>query len=508
MPSFGSPQPLSEITQATLAQIRKSATEGVTTATGIRGYDLAGLVALIPVNVPARNNTSAFPRTIAPEGSEAAVWRALLNLNSSQKSAAVGRDFAGSLTKFEEQDCFAPYQPLAKAGRVTLDAMSFGRNYADSLAVAELQTLNQLFIEQDLFLINGQAWAVHKPGTPTLTTSNTGGTIAKEKVVKVKATARSGANYFSAEPGAGTHSGSSELGEPGEVETSSNAAATHSVTATLPAAIKGAVAYDWYVAEGSGTFYYYTTTTTTTVTIKAIPTSAEAVPSLPLITAATPRTAASATTNTSYSSKYYNGVLATTLGDYGTTGPVQPGTGTSSGAIWVDNAGAALTASGSSVTLLDKLNAELWDAVQLSPTAYMMNSLQAEELSKLLLEGSIATTFLPPTEADARTNLAGGGFVGRYINKAAGGVPVNIEVHPRMAPGTIMARTDRVPFPGSNIGTVFEQRCQYDTMKFNYAASYTAESEGGGPREDFEIRSMEATVNHAPLAQAIATNVA
>jgi hypothetical protein len=138
----------------------------------------------------------------------------------------------------------------------------------------------------------------------------------------------------------------------------------------------------------------------------------------------------------------------------------------------------------------------------------MMNSLQGDEISKAILASSSATTFLPPTDADARTNLAGGGYIGRYINRAAGGVPVAIEIHPRMAPGTIYARCDRVPFPGSNIGSVFEVRCQYDTMRFDYAANYTANTLGGGPRYDYEIRSLETLVNRAPVAQCVASNIA
>ena len=128
--------------------------------------------------------------------------------------------------------------------------------------------------------------------------------------------------------------------------------------------------------------------------------------------------------------------------------------------------------------------------------------------SALLLGSSAATVFLPPTDAAARTNLAGGGYVGTHVNKAAAGVQVPIEVHPRVAPGTVIARTDRVPFPGSNIGSVFEVALQYDTMQFDYAANREPGKVGGGPRYDYEVRSQETLVNQAPVAQAVATNVA
>lgn len=492
----GATADIEQLSQETMAILRKAATTGLLVATGVQGVDLSGLVSLVPVNVPARNNTSAFPRVVAGEGSQTALWRSLLNINAQQTSAAVGTDFAGSMTKFEEQDVYAPYRPLAKAGRVTLTAVAVARNYADALAVAELQTLNQLFLAQDMAIINGQAFALPAVGTVTLTSSATGGSIPKTTTVYVRCAARSGVNYFD-------NGKSGKATTAVHVKTTSTGTA-HSVTASV-AAVKGAVAYDWWVGTSSSQFYY-TTTTVAKVTITAVPTANQALPTLPLLNQAAPP-ATPPSTDGSYSANYYNGVIASTLGDYGATGPVTPGSGTSSGATFIDNAGAAPALSGGGIDILDKINDKLWASVQLSPTAYMVNSLQGDEISRLILTTASALTFLPPTDADARTNLAGGGYIGRYINRAAGGVPVAIEVHPRVAPGTIIARTDRVPFPGSNIGSVFQVRCQYDTMRFDYAANYNPGSTGGGPRYDFEIRSMETLVNTAPVAQAIVANV-
>ena len=500
---------LEGLSQETLDILRK-ATSGILVSTGVQGVDLSGFTSLVPVNVPARNNTSAFPRVIAGEGSQVALWRTWLNQNSSQYSAAVGMDYAGSMTQFLEQDVYAPYRPLAKAGRVTLDAVAVARNYVDALAQGELQTLNQLFIAQDMNIINGQAWSLGTVPTPTLHTATTGGSIGSTTAVYVRCAARSGANYF--------EGGSTIASADATITTGSGS--TNSVTASL-AAIQGAVAYDWYVGASSGGDYFYVTTTTVaSVTIKAIPGAAGALPKLPLLSSlapgngidpfSMPPTAGNGkapTSDTSFSSNYYNGVMASTLGDYGATAAVTPGTGTPSGAVFIDNGGNAPALSGGGIDVLDNINDQIWANVQLSPTAYMVNSLQADSISRQILASGSATTFLPPTDADARTNLAGGGYIGRYINRAAGGVPVMIEVHPRVAPGTIIARTDRVPFPGSNIGTVYEVRCQYDSMRFDYAANYNPGSLGGGPRYDFEIRSMETLVNRAPVAQAVVENV-
>lgn len=304
---------LSVLTQETIDILTKAAqTSGLFVSTGLQGVDLSGLVSLVPVNVPARNNTSAFPRVVAGEGAQVATWRSWLNINSGQSDAAVGMDYAGSLTNLQEQDVFAPYKPLAKAGRVTLDAVAVARNYADALSASELQTLNQLFIFQDLHIINSQNWALGTPTAPlTLTAVAASGSIAANAVVYVGVSARSGANYFI---GGGN--------SPALVNHLTVGALTtgYAVTASI-AAVEGAVAYDWYVGT-SATQYYYTTTTIASATITSVPTVAQALPTtLPLLsTTAAPSTAPTA--DTSYNaSNWYNGLIASTLGWYGTTGP-------------------------------------------------------------------------------------------------------------------------------------------------------------------------------------------
>ena len=70
------------------------------------------------------------------------------------------------------------------------------QNYADALAVGELQTLIQLFQSQDIHIINSQSFALQTAVTPTYTTSNTGGTIAKTTTVDIKVALRSGWNFY------------------------------------------------------------------------------------------------------------------------------------------------------------------------------------------------------------------------------------------------------------------------------------------------------------------------
>ena len=124
-----------------------------------------------------------------------------------------------------------------------------------------------------------------------------------------------------------------------------------------------------------------------------------------------------------------------------------------------------------------------------SPTAIMVNAAQAQKIANLILGSSSATTYLQ-TDPSGRMNITGGGRIGSIINAPAGGVEVPIEVHVSLPPGTIVGRTDRVPFPQANISNVFEYRALRDTAQFDYGISRVAGVAGGGPRKEYEIRSV------------------
>jgi hypothetical protein len=136
----------------------------------------------------------------------------------------------------------------------------------------------------------------------------------------------------------------------------------------------------------------------------------------------------------------------------------------------------------------------------------MMNANQAQEIANLILAQPSAVTYLQTDEA-GRVDTVAGGRVGHIVNTAAGGVTVPIEVHPSVPPGTIVARTDQVPFPQANISTTLEVRTLRDMSQFDYATSRVASSAGGGPRKEFEIRSVEAFINRAPVAMGVISNI-
>lgn len=494
--------PLENVTEETLAAISKAQTTGILTSTGVYSYDLSPLVSLIPVVTPFRDIVS---RVKSSDGNPYAVWRAIMDTTAAQPDPSMGFDFAANEVVFQEQDFQARYKPTGLAGLVTQDAFDLGTGYADPFQVATFQTLNQVLIGDDRKLLGGQSFALARPSAPTIAQVASGGTIGAVTVY-VGVAARTGSGYYY---GSGNSQGNS-------ASTTFASGATNSLNASTPA-VRGAVAYDWFQSANGSTWYYYTTTTVNTVTFNKVIAVDQALPTgtaVPDLTtswkgaANTKPTFNAAADNGSANANDYDGFMASLAGDYNGNGQwVTPGTGTANPSTFKSLDGAALTFAGGQVQEIENyIFLSLWNQIKASPTALMMNAAQAQEIANLVLSSSASTTFLN-TDSSGRISVTAGGRVGEIVNAPAGGVTVPIEVHTSLPPGTIIARTDRVPFPQANISNVLEYRNLRDTAQFDYGISRIAGTAGGGPRREFEIRSVGAFVNRAPVAMATLSNV-
>ena len=488
-----------QISEETLAAIHKAQITGITEATGLYYFDLSPLVNLIPVVTPFRD---LVPRKGSPDGNPFAVWRAFMDATDSQPDPSMGFDYAAPEMVFLEQDFQARYKPTGMAVNVTQDSFDLAKNYGDPYANATFQTLNQVLIGDDRKQLCAQSFALKAATAPTLVQNTTGGTIAASTTVYVGVAARTGSGYFW---GSGNSQGASANGASG------SGTATNSVTAST-AAIRGAACYDWFQSANGTTWWYYTTTTVNTVTMTSVITSNNAVPSgtgLPDLTkkwqgATGVPTFNGSADNGSANANDYDGFIASLSGDYDGNGRwAQPGTGTANPSIWNSLNGAALTLSGGSIAEIDNyIFLALWQQVKCSPSAIMMNAVQAQEIAHLVLGSSSATTFLQ-TDESGRINVTAGGRVGQMVNTAAGGITVPIEVHVSLPPGKIIGRTDRVPFPQAGIDSVLEQRCLRDTAQFEYGVSRVPGVIGGGPRKESEIRTVSAFINRAPVSMSV-----
>ncbi len=355
---------LNQISAETLDEIKKATTAGVNISTGLQGVDLSDVVSLIPVNTPFYNQ---LPKTSPEQGARFAQWRALTNVNNTQPDPGTPYDYAAPLVNISEIDVAAAYGKIGTGYTVTKDAINRAKGYADAKAIALFNCLNQYKIAADKKLLGGQSFALAAPTGVTVVPSTTGGSIPASTQVQVQVAARTLSNYNYGGSGAATAIVSA---------TTSAAGGTNSAVATVTA-VRGAVAYDWFVGG-----FYLTTTTVNKVTITTIPTANQAVPLLPGIYAVAP--AAVPTVDGSAKPNDFNGLLASLAGDYalpGSYGQVTAGQGVPSGATFQSLDGAGFTINGANVAELDRLNAAIYASVQLSPTAYMMSSQTASELS-------------------------------------------------------------------------------------------------------------------------------
>lgn len=482
---------LDEITAETI-NLFKATTNGITSSTGVKGVDLSDLISLVPVVTPFRDELA---RTGPNMGSDLAQWEVLLNVNNQQPKPSVAFDAAGKLAKIDEILVQAAYHPVAIGYTVTRDAIAKARGYANAQAIAIYNSINQWKIGEDKLAIGGQNFALARPAAPTVTQSDTGGSIAASTTVHVGVAVRTGSGYYYCDgDGTGTGKGNSQ-GNVGQVTTSTVAAATHSVSASTTSVV-GGVAYDWFQSPDGTTWHYYTTTTIPSVTMTSVITVDQTPPTttLPDLSSTVP-TFNSAADNGSAGTQEFNGLLASITGDY-VDGSVivQHGSGVSSGSTIIDAAGSQFTVSGGGIQQLDNFNKSYYNATKLGPSAYMVSSQEANSLSALVLNTPGAVTYLTMDDAAGRGQIVAGGRVGSYVNRITG-EQVPIKLYPHIPPGTLMARRDSVPYPNANISRVMEMRCLDDL--YNYV--YGSDRASGGPREDGEARAVETFINRAPV---------
>ena len=486
--SYGSD--LLQVTEETFSML-KSATAGIDTTTGVAGIDLLDLLSWVPCDVPFFESTARGQG----KGATAVIYEAFVNLNASQPDGGVPDNEAAPVVNIQNQYVYSPYASVGAGGTVTWDAIAQGAGYADVLAADTLQAMIQQMINLDLHQLNGQRFPLPATPQPTLTAATTGGTIATGTVY-VKCAARSGMNWF--------RGGSSAASTEANVAVTGPTAA---VTATVTA-VKGASGYDWYVGSAASGEHYYTTTAVNTVTITAVPASANTIPTglAGLFNAGGAGPTAVPTTDSSYTNYWQNGLTATILGDWSSqpdqalasgsvANYVTPGTGVSQGAYYHSLNGSPLTVSGAALQEIDDMNRSIYDTYQLTPTRMLMGSQVITDIANAVLDNPQAVTWLVPTDREGRASVVAGGHVGTYLNKTVNGKPIELWLMPRLAPGKIVSVVDQVPFPGANIDVALQARTQYDFFRFEYGANRQTGVSGGGPRQDFEIRTRQAFVN-------------
>jgi hypothetical protein len=484
-----------EITNETVTELAKAVntSQGYTVGLGLQGINLDGPAkSLFPVLSPFRNRV---PRVQAPVGARASQWRAITQINVQNQDIFTDWGQAGGLVTTNEQDYAAPYRPISLGDSVHWDAEQLARGFDELRASAGIRLLYATMIKEDQALLGASNIALTTPSSPVLTPASTGGSIPAGTAVSVTVSARTLGNYFN---GGGT------VLSPATVANTAAGTATNSVAATV-APVRGAVAYDWFVAG----FYYATTTAPLTV-VTAVPTANSPLSSLPAIGGAVP-TVASRAADTSANPNAFAGLLTQLYADYSTvgTGQVQAGTGTPSGAQFVYLNGATLTGSNGGITEIDNVLQNLWDFSRISPTVMLCASQQARDITRKVISTGGAYTLFAPNDVEARQNVVGNYMLTTYINPAVNGQPIEILVMPNLPAGTIILLSERLPYPSTNVPNVIDVETQMEYTQIEYAMNRgTPLTNNSGPRYDFEVRAIETLRVYFPAGCAVIQGIA
>lgn len=489
--------------------IRKAG-EVVTTATGLVAINLeAPSKNLYPVLTPIRN---LLPRAGGGTGTQAQ-WRQVSAITG--PSGLIGSPWLregqrSARMQLTEADKATPYVTIGLDADVTFEAQSAAQGFEDLYATTGMRLLQQTMIMEENAIVGGnRSVALGVTATPTLAASGTGTLPNATYSVRVFALTHEGLiNAGGVSSITGIIRQVTLTGADGQtyvVNGGSSGAGTAATQATTGVqnlncsvtAIRGAVAYAWYVGTAGNE------------RLERITTINSAVFSAPL--AGTGQTLASVTSpGTDYS--FNNGTGGNNAPAY--DGLLYAVYGAGSNAIFTSLAtgtpgtGTVLTASGrGTITEIDTVLRSMWDSYRLTPDVIWVNAQEMINIANKIFGGTangIARAMFPAIGSDGVLNTGISGI--NYLNvlgASANGNPViPIKVHPTLAPGTMLFHAQNLPaqYQSANV----PQTASVDARRDYYQIPWPQVTR----RQESGVYAEVALKVYAPFALAVLTNIA
>lgn len=476
----------------------KSVAKGFTASSnpvaGAQSYNLETPAQMLyPVLTPYRNS---IPRTEAGFGSQAN-WDAFVGIRNSITSAGgVEEGKRGGQNSHDLRRYMAAYVTLGAENYVTDEAYKRAKNWGDLLALTARQTTENAMIDQEFAILGGNSsLALGTTPTPALVKNATGGTLAGGgySVICVAltpaglwavagtnngATGQRFASATSIVPGAVSRTnadGTTTTYNGGSAAQSAAAAVTAvaangSITASIPAAIRGAAGYAWFVGA-AGSEKLNTISRTTTVVI-----TADSVGGAQLASAL-------GAGDHSQNSLVHDGLL--TIASNATYG-----------GGWVDVGGASLTPLGGRIQQIDTALANQWDLYRIQPTRIVVSGSDFQLIgSKIIGQTNPNVTFMvDPTSPAAVT---AGRNVGKYLSPITGDM-LDIIVHPNMPAGTMLLEATRAPSYAQGMSNLVEVECLEDMRMYEWPRT--------ARRQDYGVYSQCVLKHYFPPALTLITN--
>lgn len=487
----------------------RKASGTVTLANNLVAYDLeAPSKSLYPVLTPLRNR---IPRQTKDSGAGlAANWKEVSAISGGSALPFMGWVPEGrraARMSITTADRSASYVTFGLESDVTFEAQSAAQGFEDELAASGMRLLQQtMIIEENALLGANYNVALGTTATPTLSASGSGATLpAATYSVRVFALSHEG--YLMADltngikrlvavtsmDNRGTYNlcgGSSAAG----------AAATQAVTLgqTLfcsVTAIKGAVAYAWYVGTAGNEKLEAITTINSAAFSAPLAGTGQALSAIG--DAATDRSYNDGSSNGSQAAAF-NGLLyaawKSTLSYYKALATGTAGTGTT------------LTASGrGTVTEIDTALKWFWDNYRLSPDEMYVSAQELTSIYKLcFVNGSNPFIRFNISPGQSISEFTAGAIIGTYVNPYSldGGQSIPIRLHPNLASGTIFFWCQNLPahYQSANVPQVAQVQCRRDYYQIPWPLMTRTNETGVYAEEVLKV--------YAPFALGTITNIA
>ena len=470
--------------------LRKDWNQPSSAIQGINYYDLeAPAMQLYPVIQPLRNRIARAKA----RGGIPANWRAVTGININGTRPGVSQGNRGAAIQTTVQNYTAAFAALGLEDFVTFEADLAAEGFQDVKALAVEGLLRSVMISEEQVLLGGNAsLALGTTGTPSVTGSTTGGTLATQ-TLSVICVALTLDGYQNASIAGGVPAVITKTNTDGSVDTIGGGSAqksangTASITgptgsATATVALKtGAVAYAWFWGT-AGSELLGAITTINSVLITATATGTQTAASMP-------------SSDNSKNLLVFDGILTqvfnSTYGGY----LQQQATGTA-------GTGTPLTSDGAGgIVEMDADLKYFWDALRLSPTDIYMSSQEMQNIGKKILAGNSTAAQRFVFQYTDQGVLAGGIMVRSYLNKFAmnGAVEIPIHLHPNVPPGTIMYYTDKLPYPLSNVSQVLRVLARREYYQIEWPLRTR--------KYEYGVYCDEVLQNYFPPAFGVRTNI-
>jgi hypothetical protein len=434
--------------------LAKATTQGISTATGLVGINLeAPAKNLFPVLSPLRNR---FPRKGAATGSTAVQWRAITGINTTAIKAGVAEGNRNSVVSTAEVDHSQAYKTFGLDDFVTFDAVDAAAGFMDIRAEATANLLAATMVEEEKIILGGNVQAIGKPAAMTTpygaADSSAAGPFTASTAYDFAVSALTSYGYLNAATGRTGGVDASDETDGRTLTTFTTGSGKTSVVLSW-GAVRGAVAYNVFIGTHSGTLYYAFTTAQTSIIIDS--TVLAALPG----SGHTPNLADQTADALSYDGLIPQ-IEASAISQY-----------TGNGAYFHDMQGAQLSSDNANgVPEIDAMLRYLWDHWRIGPTALIVNAQEAQNIATAIVQGGNAagtTRWVQQVNADG--TVTGGLVADSYRNKFTAPRIIPIEIHPYLAPGTIIAISERLPFPRTNVPNPFEIDMRREYTQYDWA---------------------------------------